>query len=558
VLNLCGRGAEAEAASRHLVDLMPDSAEAHNNLAVALELQGRIAEAEEAGRKAVELNPDFLEAHINLGNLCFRRGDLDAASDLYQRAAEIDPQNPMPFGNLGVVFRRQGHLEDAEACCRHAISLKADYAEAHDALGNVLAAQGDMTGAVGAFRRAVELRDGYLEARANLAAGLFKLGDLAASEQAYRACVARYDAFAGAWAGLGTVLLAAGKTDDAVGAFRKAVEHQESLGDAWVNLAAAGALTADDEKALAGLLIRAEDGEQTAQLWFALAAAAEGRGDAAAAFDSYRKGNALRRRLLEASGRGFDGEGLDQRVTAIIGTVGRDGLAKLAAAGDPSEVPVFVVGMPRSGTTLVEQIISAHPQGAGAGEIDVLAGLLPDYPDGLLNLAPTEARDLAAAYLSRLTAGREGALRVVDKTPFNLFRLGLVQALFPRARVIHCLRDADDTAFSCFATNFAEGHGWSTDLGDIARVQAAADRLMVHWKQVLDLPVLEVSYEALVAGQEAESRRILDFLGLPWDPACLDFHKSGGAVLTASNWQVRKPLYKNAVGRARAFKPLIG
>src|SRR5690606_34525046 len=161
-------------------------------------------------------------------------------------------------------------------------------------------------------------------------AGLFKMGDLPASEEAYRECLARYDAFAGAWAGLGTVLLAAGRTEEAVGAFRKAVAFQEGLGDAWVNLAAAGAPTAAHEKTLAGLLAEAAEGEQTAQLWFALGAAAEARDDRAAAFDAYKKGNALRRRLLEATGRGFDGEGLDERVAAIINTVGKGQLAALA------------------------------------------------------------------------------------------------------------------------------------------------------------------------------------------------------------------------------------
>ncbi len=551
VLNLCGRGAEAEAASRHLLSLTPDNAEAHNNLAVALELQGRIEDAEVASRRAVELDGKYLEAHINLGNLCFRKGALAEAADYYRAAAEIDPTNPMPPGNLGIVLRRLGDLPGAEEACRRAVRLRPDYPEGFNALGNALAARGDLTGAQEAFQQAITLRDGYLEARANLAAALFKQGDLAAAEAAYRDAVARFDGFAGAWSGLGMVLLAKGDTTEAESAFRRAVEAHETLGDAWVNLAAAGALTEDDETRLDGLLADAPENDQTAQIHFAQAAARDRRGDHAAAWDAACRGNAMRRRLLIAAGQGFDADAFEGHIGQIIETVLPDGSGEtLGALGD--ERPVLIVGMPRAGTTLVEQIISSHPDGAGAGEPDMLATLLPGYPGALADLAADRADELAADYLKRLTAGRD-AKRVVDKTPFNAFHLGLVHTLLPGARVVWCRRDAADTALSCFFTNFARGHVWSTDMGDIARVQTVMDRAMAHWQGALGLPILEVQYETLIADQEGQSRRLFEFLGLDWDPVCLDFHQAGGAVLTASNWQVRKPLYKGAVGRAKVY-----
>ncbi|PIW27042.1 MAG: hypothetical protein COW30_11755 [Rhodospirillales bacterium CG15_BIG_FIL_POST_REV_8_21_14_020_66_15] len=557
VLNLCGRGAEAEAAARHVLELRPDNAEAYNNLAVALELQDRLDEAEACGKRAVELDPAHLEAHINLGNLYFRKGALAEAADLYRRAAEIDPANPMAPGNLGVVLRRLGDLAAAEDSCRRAIALKSDYPEGYNALGNVLMARGDIVGALDSFRAALVHREGYLEARANLAGALFKSGDLEKAEEAYRDTVTRFDRFAGAWSGLGTVLLAKGDTAGAEQAFLMAVEAHQGLGDAWVNLAAAGALTEEHEGQLAELLETAPENDQTAQLLFALGAAKDRRGDHAGAFDAFAKGNVLRRRLLEGAGQGFDADRLDTWVDAIVGTVDAAMLEKSEGWGDPSHVPVFVVGMPRSGTTLVEQIISSHREGAGAGELDALSHLLPDYPDGVADLGAGRAAALAGNYLNRLTAGRDAA-HIVDKTPFNIFLLGLAQMLLPGVRIVHCLRDAKDTALSCFFTNFAQGLAWSTDLSDIARMQAAQDRVMAHWRGVLDLPIHEVRYEDLIADQEGQSRALIDFLGLDWDPDCLDFHKSGQAVLTASNWQVRKPLYKNAVGRAKAYAAFMG
>ncbi|MAY66773.1 MAG: hypothetical protein CMM77_06570, partial [Rhodospirillaceae bacterium] len=556
VLNLCGRGAEAEAASRHVLELRPDNAEAYNNLAVALELQDRIDEAEACGKRAVELDPKHLEAHINLGNLYFRKAALAEAAEMYRRAAEIDPTNPMAPGNLGVVLRRLGDLAGAEESCRKALALKPGYPEGYNALGNVLMARGDIQGAVEAFRAALTHRDGYLEARANLAGALFKSGDLEKAEAAYRDAVAHFDRFAGAWSGLGTVLLAKGDTAGAEEAFLKAVEAHQGLGDAWINLAAAGALTAEHEGQLAELLETAPENDQTAQLLFALGAAKDQRGDVAGAFDAFTKGNAMRRRLLDGAGQGFDADQFDQWVDKIIDTFSRDVLAKAKGWGDASTAPVLVVGMPRSGTTLVEQIISSHGQGAGAGELDALSRLLPKYPDGVADLNAERAGDLAMDFLRCLNAGRDAA-RIVDKTPFNIFLLGLAQMLMPGARVVHCVRDAKDTALSCYFTNFTQGLTWSTDLSDIARMQAAQDRVMAHWRDVLNLPVHEVRYEDLVADQEGQSRALVDFIGLDWDPACLEFHNAGNAVLTASNWQVRQPIYKKAIGRADAYAAFL-
>tara|TARA_R110002074_G_scaffold68635_7_gene160847 strand:+ start:3025 stop:5007 length:1983 start_codon:yes stop_codon:yes gene_type:complete len=557
VLNLCGRGAEAEAASRHVLELRPDNAEAYNNLAVAMELQDRIDEAEACGKRAVELDPKHLEAHINLGNLYFRKGALAEAAAMYRRAAEIDPTNPMPAGNLGVVLRRLGDLAGAEEFCRKALALRPDYPEGFNALGNVLMARGDILGAQDAFRAALTHREGYLEARANLAGALFKSGDLERAEDAYRDTVARFDRFAGAWSGLGTVLLAKGDTAGAEDAFLRAVEAHQGLGDAWVNLAAAGALTEEHEAQLAELLETAPENDQTAQVLFALGAAKDRRGDQDSAFDAFAKANAMRRRLLDGAGQGFDADRFDQWVDEIIDTFGTDALAKAMGWGDASEAPVLVVGMPRSGTTLAEQIISSHGQGAGAGELDALSRLLPDYPKSVAGLDAGKAGALAADFLKRLGAGRHEALRIVDKTPFNIFLLGLAQMLMPGARIVHCVRDAKDTALSCFFTNFTQGLTWSTDLADIARMQAAQNRVMAHWRDVLDLPIHELRYEDLIADQEGQSRALIDFLGLDWDPACLDFHTSGNAVLTASNWQVRRPLYNNAVGRAEAYAAFL-
>ena len=235
--------------------------------------------------------------------------------------------------------------------------------------------------------------------------------------------------------------------------------------------------------------------------------------------------------------------------------------------GVGSEKPVFIIGLPRSGTTLVEQILASHPEVHGAGELrDIpvtairrtppLAGGEKPYPDCVSDLSAVQVEALATEQLGRLDA-RAGkpASRVIDKMPFNFLHLGLIRLMFPNAQIIHCRRDLRDVGLSCFMTNFADAHAWTTDLSDIADYANAYASLMDHWRSVLPADAMaEVDYEALVADQEGESRRLVEHLGLDWDPACLAFHETGRVVTTASRAQVRRPMYATSVGRWRNWQ----
>ena len=230
---------------------------------------------------------------------------------------------------------------------------------------------------------------------------------------------------------------------------------------------------------------------------------------------------------------------------------------------DPTEQPVFIVGMLRSGTTLVEQIAASHPKVIGKGEMDLIRVLCGDDGNGDSGSDNAEAdeKDLtsqASEFLARMRDQAEDAVRIIDKTPFNFLYLGRIQLMFPGARVVHCRRDALDTGLSCFRQYFTAPHEWACDLADIGRYHRANERLMDHWQGVLSLPILTVDYEDLIGDQEKASRRLIEFLGLEWDPACLDFHRSKRVVFTASNWQVREPLYKSAIGRAKAYDKFLG
>ena len=291
------------------------------------------------------------------------------------------------------------------------------------------------------------------------------------------------------------------------------------------------------------------------------------------------EGNRLRRTRMDDAGQTFDRAAFDASIDAIIEAFGADTFAGEPFAGEPvygegaeserpvpddsvsgqpvSERPVFIVGMPRSGTTLVEQIAASHSQVFGAGELGTFTEP-QGFPASVVGLGADEVNAIRKTYLERLQSLSADALRVCDKTPFNFLFLGWLAKLFPQARFIHCRRDLRDTALSCFFQNFVIPYPWTTSLDDIAHYSQGYLRLMDHWRAVLPIRMLEVDYEDLIEDVEEGSRRIIDHLGLPWEDACLEFHTAQRSVRTASSWQVRKPVYRTSAGRWRAYEDELG
>ncbi|MCH8237652.1 MAG: sulfotransferase, partial [Proteobacteria bacterium] len=508
IMNLLGRSLEAEAACRYVVDLRPGHADGHNNLAVALELQGRLVEALESSERAIEIKPDFVEAHINRGNIKLRMDEVAEAAEAFRAAIKLDSENALALANLGIALREAGDLAAAEEECLKAIEVAPTFPEAHNSLGNVLTAKEDWPAAKEAFKKAMGCRAGYLDAHLNLAAVMFKAGDMDGAEAQYREILKTHEDLAEAHAGLGVLFLAAGHLEKAVESFREAVKNKPALGLAQYNLATAvGAELSETEitDTREVLADRNLPESERAKLHFALGEIGDQRGNWETAFADYEAGNQLRKDQLARTGHSFDADAFDQRVDRIISLYGGKFLDRRKGGGDASEQPVFIVGMPRSGTTLIEQIAASHAEVAGKGEMHSIRTLCGD--DGFLAEADEGAlAAIARDYLGTLRAGAEDALRITDKMPFNTLHLGQIQLLFPGARVIHCLRDPIDTGMSCFRQYFTSPHAWACDLKDIGRYQRATMRLMDHWRGALSLPMLDVRYEDLIADQEGISR----------------------------------------------------
>jgi tetratricopeptide (TPR) repeat protein len=523
----------AVSAIRQALVLEPENALGHFTLARALHLSLDAAAARASYETVLRLSPDFALAHSNLAMLLFEAGESEAAAAAARRATELEPDLAEAHLHLGRALLALRHLPDAEAALRRATALAPDQPLAHSALGRTLQQRGKSDAAIVSHRRSLEL-----EPRA-----------------------------ASGWSGLGQALRALGRFDEAVTSFLRAIELDPLAGEAHRDLAICRkAVGGEPQLAEMAKLLADPDtpARQRVSAGFGLGKALDDLGRYDEAFARYSEANSLCRIEAHKRGKRFTIEALRAEVDAQIKAFTPELLQRTRGFGTASDLPVFVVGLYRSGTTLAEQILASHPQVFGAGEIfDIrrLAEGLAPHPRQAELLTEAEVRNAAAAHLAGLRDRGGAALRVVDKFPDNLFSLGLIAMLFPGARVIICRRDARDNVLSCFFQNFSDGAGFATDLVDCGRRYLETERMAAHWRQVLPIRMLELQYETLVGDLEGQARRMIDFLGLDWDPACLRFFETERTVNTSSVWQVRQPIYGSSVGRWRNYErhlqPLI-
>jgi tetratricopeptide (TPR) repeat protein len=527
-----GKLDEAVACCRRALELRPDYAEAYNNLAAAFNDQGKPDEAVACYRRALELRPDYAEAYNNLGNTLKDQGKLDEAAACYRRALELSPDDAAARNNLGTALGDQGKLDEAIACYRRALELKPDFAEAHNNLGNALRKQGKFDEALAGYRQTLELKPDYAEAHTNLGDALEQIGDLQGAEDCFRAALRHNSRLASAHCQL-AALLGSKLPQQDLAAQRRLLEEME--------------LT-DAERLL---------------LHFGLAQVLDARGEYAEAAEHLDRANAMQLSEWRKCGQEYDPKEYEFLITRMIGVSTPDFFQRVRGFGLESELPVFVVGLPRSGTTLIEQILASHSQIFGAGELKLasdtlsaLGGQGADSIEGLRQLDHQTAYHLASRHLERLRALNRAALRIVDKMPDNYFYLGLLASLFPQAKLIHCRRDLRDVAVSCWMVHFWDIR-WANDQEHLVSRFHEYQRLMEHWRKVLPVPLLEVDYEETVADLEGVARKLVAWCGLAWEPTCLEFHQTKRPVRTASAVQVRQPIFRTSVGRWKHYEQAL-
>jgi tetratricopeptide (TPR) repeat protein len=548
---------------------LPELADAHVNYGNALRDTGKLAEAVESYGRAVALKPDFGMAHSNLACALNQQRKFAAALESSERAIELIPEFFGAYINLAAALVGLERFGEAEAPLRRAFELLPDRAETLRDLGWVFAKLGRFGEAVSCHERALRLDPNDATTHYGLGATLYLADDLAGSEASFRQSLVLAPDHAMAWHGIGNVLRSSGRFEAALSCFRRALELDPDLPEVHRSLAVTGQ-RAGDEAQLEGLkaLVASPERANSDRIaaGFALGMLLDNADRYDEAFPCFAQANFLYRQQRAEADERFDREGLRRQVDELI-EIGTPGMfSAIASWGNPSEAPVFIVGMPRSGTSLVEQIAASHSRVFGAGErremnviCDALRAHNRDTPVDQWDVA--FARQLADRHVAYLQTLGSGAARVVDKMPDNVFVLWMIAGLFPAARIILCQRDLRDVCLSCYFHRFTEGHLYAYDLADCGRRALELERLATHWLRVLPLEMLVIDYEELVADLEGESRRLIEFLGLEWEPRCLDFHRTERPVFTASAWQVRQPLYTRSVGRWRHYqrhlKPLL-
>jgi tetratricopeptide (TPR) repeat protein len=588
---------EAQAALAKALELNPDSPEAYSNLGIVHFDRQEFEEAAACYEKAIALQPEFPEAFNNLGN-AYRA--LDRRTDAvacYQRAVTQRDGYAEAYNNMAAALRDAQDFESAEHAYRKAIQQKPGYIDAYNNLAIMLASQDRTEDALRYLAEALKLDEKHVPSLINVARVQLKRGAHDIAQQAAnmaigldlkkaephvvlaeiqheldhpeiaivhieRAVELEPEA-ADIRSFYGVLLKSVGRIDEARTEVRKAIDISPKLYSAYANLNDLETFGADHDllPKMEELFAEAEDPEadRYIPLHFAFGKALEDAGDYPRALHHYQTGARLRRAQLkydEADTLGF----FDQ----IMATFPREIFENRPFEGNPSTKPVFIIGMPRSGSTLVEQILSSHPKVFGAGEIKVLNRSLgalrdrfpsiPKFPAMVGMLEPDHYRQVANSYLAEVEGKAGDAERITDKLLTNFYFAGLITLLWPNARIIHTRRNPVDTCLSAYSKLFKDDMAHSYEFGELGRYYRKYEELMRHWDKVLPAGVMmTIDYEAVTEDLETNARALVDCVGLKWDKACLAFHQSARAVKTASVAQVRKPIYKTSVERWRRY-----
>jgi len=546
--------------AQRAVLLHSDLASTHIQLANLLRQAGNLADATKELEAALCLQPDSPEAQNDLGLVHLAASDFRRAADRFAEALRLDPKSGLIHYNMALASEALGSLPEAIECYQEATRLRPSLVEAHFKLGLLLEEQGQRVRAGECFRAAAALRPGTAFALLCEARVQGFASDDAAAEELVRRAISLEPRRSDAHAMLGTILMQGGRFEEAAASFdlANALNAQDILGP--VGLVEVKQLSEADRPLIGQLELKLENpaitGHEAVLVHFALGKAYDDLGEYRHAIEHFDSANALKKRVRNKQYNHGAHAGLVDR---LIRRFTPQFIARNRDMASQWDVPVLIVGMPRSGTTLAEQILSSHPEVAAGGELTFWTDRALDFGvdrDGRID--PAWMRETQSAYQVMLRQVSPDARRVTDKLPQNFHNAGLLHAAFPGARVIHCRRDPIDTCLSIYFNNFANGMDFSFDRAWIVDYYQQYERLTDHWRSVLPSSfLLEIGYEELVGAPEPVIRRMLDFCGLEWNEACLRPERNQRVIKTASLWQARQPIYGTSVSRWQRYEPWL-
>jgi tetratricopeptide (TPR) repeat protein len=599
-----GKTADAEAELSKVLKAEPSNGLAWTNLATILRKAGRGDEALGAARKAAQLEPANAEFLSNLGQMLVEDGDLEEALQRLENAVKIAPHLPAARNNIGNALRELGRLDEAEAHYNEALKRDPRLAITHNNLGQLNQERGNYPEAFRWYEQSLKLDPRAAKTACNYASALFEVERHAEAENLFAQAAAVDPGCAEAHVGLGgqaqrradtaaalahyeraekanpklpavhlgraSVLSNLGKFDEAQQSLRRALRSDPQAVGAYEQLVAIlrGKLDTGDRAAMQDALNlpRVRDAGRMS-LHFGLGSYFDATGEYEKAYANFKPANELQHQNWTKRGLVYSADEHTQFVDRVIGAFNKQHFERTAGWGLDTDVPVFVLGLPRSGTTLIEQVLASTSRVHGADELRLARESLGTLPqavgadvtntDAVPLLTREAVQAVATRHLSELRKHSDSAERIIDKMPENYLHIGLILTLFPNAKIIHIQRDLRDIATSCWSIHFGQIR-WANRLDDIASHFRNYRRIMAHWREVLPGRFIEVRYEAMTEDLESHARRMLEFCGLDWDDRVLEFHKTERTVRTASVAQVRQPLYKKSVERWRNYEPWLG
>jgi len=575
------------------LEIAPGFARAHEEIGRSLLMLRRVDDAISHLEQALVLSPGMVSVERSLAQALLLAGRGEDADRVIEQGFARSPQRKLLLA--AAEHQRAGRYRESEPLLRKVLAVEADEVNAIRMLARVAEEAGHLGEAERLLRRAIRLKPGFDDARLNLARVLkendqleeavnctaqatlvnprnplahYLHGSMLALMRRYEDAIDAYRESIrlrahnpAAWVGLGNLLKTLGRQEESIAAYREALRLRPGFGEVWWSLANLKTFRFSDAELAAmeqGLEDTAEDDDDRVHFLFALGKAAEDRGDFNAAFARYDEANSSQRMRLM-----YDPVDTEVKHERIRDTFSAEVLAARVTPPADEAVPIFIVGLPRSGSTLLEQILASHPLVDGTAELPDVARVIAEisrrqadmrYPEAVTRLDASELHELGLMYLQRTRRHRSGKPFFTDKMPNNFSSIGLIHLILPQARIIDARRHPLDSLLGCYKQHFALGQSFTYDLQELGEFYLEYRRIMEHWHAMLPGRVLELRYEDMVREQESMTRRLLDYCGLPWDPRCLHFHETERAVHTASSEQVRQPLYDSSVNHWRNFR----